>query len=70
MAGPEEFLVVLMTVLILPAIAVLVTAFFLNGFSGLESAKYVVLMEDDGEEEWESEATETADIPLERRTAP
>ncbi len=52
MAGPEEFLVVLMTALILPGIAILVTAFLLGSLKDMESVKYVVVQDPD---DWEAD---------------
>jgi hypothetical protein len=51
MPGSSEFLVVLMTALILPAIAILVTAFLLGSVEGMESVKYVVLAKEPGDDE-------------------
>ncbi len=61
MAGPEEFLVVLLTALILPAIAILVTVFLTGALEGIESVKYVVLLEDEGEDDGETDGKGSAE---------
>lgn len=60
MPGSSEFLVVLMTALILPAIAILVTAFLLGSVEDMESVKYVVLAKEPGDGE-EDEADTSSD---------
>lgn len=71
MGDPAEILVVLMTALILPGIAILVAAFLTGGLESTESVKYMALVgEPDGWERDGFEEPEPCDALEERRCAP